>query len=67
MSQTRGRPQISVRLHPAALEKLKQKVSGTEPGRKSGLAAYVRDLIYADIGFDSGEYQAVEEVATEGR
>ncbi len=54
---TKGRPQVMVRLHPEALRMLRERVKH-EKGRRSGAAAYIRDLVYAHLGFDSGEWPA---------
>ncbi len=60
MSDT-GRPKLTIRLHPEALRKLQERAERGSRGRRSGAAAYVRQLIYDHLGFDSGEHAAVEE------
>ncbi len=59
----KGRPKILVRLHPEALRQLQARADRAHPGRKSGLSAYVRELLYAHLGFDSGEWEATSKEA----
>lgn len=56
---SQGRPQIIVRLHPDALAMLKERVEAAAPGRRGGLSAYVRQVLYDHLGFESGEREAV--------
>lgn len=60
---SKGRPKILVRLHPEALRQLQARADHKHPGRKSGLSAYVREVLYAHLGFDSGEFDAAAEEA----
>lgn len=57
---SKGRPQITFRIHPAALRILKSRAE-KQPGKKSGVGEYVRQVLYAHLGFDSGEYDAASE------
>lgn len=62
MKKRRGHPTVSVRLHPSALEQLRKRASDLSRGQKGGgVAAYIRQLVYEDLGFDSGEQEAVSE------
>lgn len=60
---TPGHPKLTLRLHPRAFELLREKANADPtPGRQSGLAAYVRALLYDHVGFPgSDEWEAVED------
>lgn len=57
---TKGRPKLTIRLHPTALAKLQKRAESANPGQRGGAAAYARKLIYEHLGFDSGEHQAIK-------
>lgn len=58
--RTTGRPALVVRLHPEAHRRLKERAEEIRPGLRGGVSAYVRELIYRDLEFDSGEWEAVQ-------
>lgn len=45
----RGNPELRLRLEPEVMELLRQKAGEAERGRPSGVALYVRRLIYQDL------------------
>ncbi len=59
----RGHPKLTLRLHPVALELLRDKAEAEpERGRQSGLASYVRKLLYDHVGFPgSDEWESIRE------
>ncbi len=50
-----GRPKVMIRFHPEALRMLRERVK-LERGRKSGVAGYIRELVYQHLGFTSLEW-----------
>ncbi|MGE0489255.1 MAG: hypothetical protein AB7S38_08580 [Vulcanimicrobiota bacterium] len=54
----KGRPKLTIRLHPKALQQLQRVAEAADPGQKGGAAAYARRLIYEHLGFDSGEMRS---------
>jgi hypothetical protein len=56
----RGHPKITVRLHPEALRRLKS-MAEAHRGKKSGVAEFIRLVVYSEIDFNSGEWESVQE------
>lgn len=52
-----ARPQLSVRLHPVAFNRLKARAEEASPGYPGGVAEMVRTWIYERLDFDSIEYE----------
>jgi hypothetical protein len=52
-----GRPQLTLRIHPEALRRLKDQADITLPGRPSGVSEMVRRWIYERLDFDSLEWE----------
>lgn len=55
----RGHPRLILRIHPDALKQLEKLAGRHSRGKKSGVSAYVRGLIYQHLGFSSGEHEGV--------
>ncbi len=66
MSERRGDPQLTIRLEPHVLEKLRE-VAVEAKGKFGGAAHYVRLLIYADLGLGEPPSNAAHLSARSGR
>ena len=55
-----GRPRISFRIHPDALAMLEERAERALPGRRGGVGAYIRRVLYEHLDFDSAEHPAIE-------
>jgi len=50
MAQQPGHPRVTVRLHPEVVRRLKERAE-SHRGKRSGMAALIRDLIYEAVDF----------------
>ena len=57
----RGNPELRIRLEPEVMELLREKAGEAERGRPSGVALYVRRLIYQDLGLTRPGGEASEQ------
>lgn len=61
MGEPRGNPYLRLRVEPEVLELLKVRVGEGRPGRSGGVSAWVRALIYRELGLGEPPVYAGEE------
>lgn len=61
MTEPRGNPYLRLRLEPEVLELLKERAGDGRPGRSGGVSAWVRALIYRELGLGLPPSYAAEE------
>ena len=62
MATSKGHPFVTFRMHPEAVARMKEKAERALPGRRGGVGAYLRSLVYQDLDFPgSGEFDRAKE------